>query len=48
MAAYFLQYPLSPEIPLNFTRPVYPYPSYVKYKGTGDVNLEVNFTRVTP
>jgi hypothetical protein len=48
IVAYFLQHPLSSQIPISFRRPVYPYPSYAQYKGKGDVNLEKNFTPVTP
>ena len=32
-----------PSIPLTFTRPVYPYPSYAKYNGRGDSNDGRNF-----
>lgn len=31
-----LQFPLAKSIPVEFTRPVYPYPLYAKYKGSGD------------
>ena len=31
----------------GFTRPLYPYPDYAKYKGTGDVNHAENFDRAS-
>lgn len=36
----------APTIPLTFTRPVYPFPSYAKYKGKGDPNDAKNFVPV--
>jgi Tannase and feruloyl esterase len=41
-------YPWDPKIPIAFTRPVYPYPAYAKYKGTGDPNDAANFVPVNP
>lgn len=34
--------------PASFTRPVFPYPQYARYTGTGDVNDARNFIAVTP
>ena len=34
---------LDPSTPVSFTRPVYPYPFYPKYIGTGDPNDAKNF-----
>jgi len=31
----------------RFTRPLYPYPDYAKYKGSGDVNQAENFDRAS-
>lgn len=46
--AFTLQFPLDPKTPVKFTRPVYPYPAYAKYKGTGDPNDARNFIAVNP
>lgn len=35
-------------IPLTFTRPIYPYPAYAKYKGKGDSNDARNYVAVMP
>jgi feruloyl esterase len=43
IAASALKFPLDPAIPVTFTRPVYPYPTRAKYKGTGDPSDAVNF-----
>jgi len=43
IAASRLTFPLDPAIPISFTRPLYPYPLYAKYKGTGNPNAAVNF-----
>lgn len=43
-----LEFPLDPAILITFTRPVYPYPIYAKYKGTGDPNDATNFRPVRP
>jgi hypothetical protein len=37
-----LQFPLDPQIPLSFSRPMYPYPRYAKY-ASGDPNLASSF-----
>lgn len=47
-AAFKLAFPLDPEIPVTFTRPLYPYPQFARYKGTGDPNDARNFSPVTP
>jgi Tannase and feruloyl esterase len=41
--AFFLKYPLDPDTPIAFTRPVYPYPLHAKYNGHGDPNSAANF-----
>lgn len=46
--AFKLTFPLDPEIPVSFTRPLYPYPMFARYKGTGDPNDARNFVPVTP
>ena len=38
--------PLDSSVPVAFTRPVYPYPSYPKYKGTGNPTYAANFACV--
>jgi feruloyl esterase len=38
----------APGTPPAFTRPVFPYPQYARYAGTGDVNDARNFSAVTP
>lgn len=43
LAALKLSFPLDSDIPVTFTRPIYPYPRYAKYKGTGDPNDAANF-----
>ncbi len=48
IAAAFLQYPLDPQTPVSFTRPLYPYPTYARYKGSGDVRLESSFGPAKP
>jgi tannase/feruloyl esterase len=47
-AAFKLAYPLDPEIPVTFTRALYPYPAFARYKGSGDANDARNFLAVTP
>ena len=47
-AAFKLMFPLDPDIPVSFTRPLYPYPLFAKYKGKGDPNDARNFAAVTP
>jgi hypothetical protein len=38
LAAFKLALPLDPDIPVTFTRPLYPYPLFARYKGAGDPN----------
>ena len=38
-----LKFPLDPSTPISFTRPIFPYPLWAKYKGTGDPNNSANF-----
>jgi hypothetical protein len=45
-ADILLKYPLDPSTPIGFTRPIYPYPLYGKYKGSGDPNNAANFRAV--
>lgn len=47
-SAFRLMFPLDPEIPVTFTRALYPYPMFAKYKGTGDPNDARSFGPVTP
>jgi hypothetical protein len=42
-----LQFPLDPNIPLTFSRPVYPFPQFARY-ATGDPNLASSFRPVGP
>jgi hypothetical protein len=42
IAAELLPLPLDPDIPLKFTRPVYPYPLHAQYKN-GDPNRASSF-----
>jgi hypothetical protein len=44
--AFKLTFPLDPEIPVSFTRPLYPYPMFARYKETGDPNDARNFVSV--
>jgi feruloyl esterase len=43
------RYPLDDSVPVMFTRPVFPYPSFAKFVGHGDPNRAENFaaTHVT-
>lgn len=41
--SYGLKTPLDPSTPIDFTRPVYPYPLHAMYKGRGDPNKAENF-----
>jgi feruloyl esterase len=41
-------FPLDGDIPVNFTRALYPYPMYAKYKGSGDPNDARSFAAVPP
>jgi hypothetical protein len=43
-----LRYPLSSDVPVTFTRPIYPYPLWAKYKGTGDPAKASSFKAVEP
>lgn len=47
-AAFRLTYPLGPDVPVAFTRPLYPYPAYARYRGKGDPNDAHNFVEVMP
>jgi hypothetical protein len=44
----YLKYPLDPEMPVAFTRPVYPYPKFPRYSGRGDPHLARSFQAATP
>jgi len=48
VAAFFLEFPLDPAIPMDFTRPIYPYPLQAKYRGTGDANSAASFRPAAP
>lgn len=39
-------YPWDSKVPIAFTRPIYPYPTRAKYKGSGDPNDAANFVPV--
>ena len=41
-------YPWDPKIPITFTRPIYPYPTYAKYTRKGDLNDAANFIPISP
>jgi hypothetical protein len=43
-----LEFPLDPAIPVSYTRPVYPYPLYARYRGTGATTDAANFGPVSP
>lgn len=43
-----LRFPLDASIPVAFTRPIYPYPLYAKYLGSGDPNDASSFGPVEP
>ena len=47
-AAFRLTYPLGPDVPVSFTRPLYPYPAYARYKGKGNPNDAGSFVPVLP
>jgi Tannase and feruloyl esterase len=47
IAASLLAFPLDPEIPIDFTRPVYPYPLYAHYL-RGDPNQATSFRPLQP
>jgi pimeloyl-ACP methyl ester carboxylesterase len=46
-AALKLPLPLEPQVPVDFRRPVYPYPGVAVYKGKGDPNDAENYSRGT-
>jgi hypothetical protein len=46
--AFGMPLPLDPNIPVAFTRPIFPYPVHAKYSGRGDPNDAANFVPVTP
>jgi len=46
-AALALHFPLN-RVPVTFTRPVFPFPTLAKYKGTGDPNDAANFRPAAP
>lgn len=48
IAAVDLRFPLDPAIPVVFTRPIFPYPRYARYTGSGDHNVAANFLPVDP
>jgi len=41
-------FPLDSQVPVTFTRPIYPYPVWAKYKGQGDPTKAESFKAVTP
>jgi feruloyl esterase len=43
-----LKFPLEPGTQMTFTRPIYPYPLWAKYKGSGDTSRAENFRPVSP
>jgi hypothetical protein len=43
-----LLFPLDPSVPVEFTRPVYPYPLHAKYKGSGNPNEAASFVPAGP
>jgi feruloyl esterase len=46
-AALKLPLPLQPQVPVDFRRPLYPYPGVAVYKGSGDPNDAENYIRGT-
>jgi hypothetical protein len=38
-----LRFPLDASVPVSFTRPIYPYPMWARYKGSGNPNRAENF-----
>jgi feruloyl esterase len=48
IAALNLELPLDPSIPIDFTRPVYPYPLHARYTGKGNPNDAASFRAVGP
>jgi hypothetical protein len=47
VAASLVSFPLDPGIPIDFTRPMYPYPLFAKYR-EGDPNKAASFRPATP
>ena len=45
---YALKMPLGSDLPIAFTRPVYPYPLHAMYKGSGDSNAAASFVPADP
>jgi feruloyl esterase len=43
-----LEFPLDPTLSVTFTRPVYPYPLQVRYRGSGDPRDAANFVSARP
>jgi feruloyl esterase len=43
-----LKYPLGQDTPITFTRPIYPFPRWARYRGRGDPNKAENFKPVDP
>jgi hypothetical protein len=48
IAALGLEMPLHSNIPVDFTRPVYPYPLYARYSGKGNSRDAGSFRAVAP
>lgn len=48
MAAFDLQIPLNPAVPVAFTRPIYPYPLIAEYAGRGNPDDASSFNPVEP
>jgi hypothetical protein len=48
LAALNLEFPLDANVPVAFTRPIYPYPLYAKYLRRGDINQATNFGPIDP
>jgi hypothetical protein len=47
-AALKLPLPLDRQVPVTFTRPVYPYPAVAVYRGSGDPNDVENYSQAGP
>lgn len=45
---YVLKFPLDSSVHVAFTRPLYPYPQYARYKGEGDPSNAEKFAPATP
>jgi feruloyl esterase len=43
-----LRFPLEADVPTDFTRPIYPYPLWAKYKGVGDPRKAEHFEPTAP